>query len=50
MVSDHEAAYGELEKALASAGTEILSMEKIRPSLEDVFVSMIKSQKREGGV
>lgn len=50
VVSDHEAAYGELEKALASAGTEILSMEKIRPSLEDVFVSMIKSQKREGGV
>lgn len=50
VVSDHEAAYEELEKALASAGTEILSMEKIRPSLEDVFVSMIKSQKREGGV
>ena len=50
VVSDHETAYGELEKALVSAGTEILSMEKIRPSLEDVFVSMIKSQKREGGV
>ena len=50
VVSDHEAAYEELEKALASAGTEIQSMEKIRPSLEDVFVSMIKGQKREGGV
>ena len=50
VVSDHETAYGELEKALVSAGTEILSMEKIRPSLEDVFVSMIKGQKREGGV
>lgn len=49
VVADHEAVRAELEKEIELAGAEILSMERIRPSLEDVFVSMIKDQKRQGG-
>lgn len=49
VVSDHEAVQSEISKEIESAGAEIFSMERIRPSLEDVFVSMIKDQKRQGG-
>ncbi len=42
-VLDHERTVEELEKILAGSGVEILSMRKISPSLEDVFISTLKT-------
>jgi ABC-2 type transport system ATP-binding protein len=43
VVRDVKSGRQELSRALARRGIEVLSMEQIEPSLEDVFVSLIRS-------
>lgn len=50
VVSDYEGARTKLMEDLKSIDVEIKTMEKIRPSLEDVFVNIIKSQESGGGI
>jgi len=49
-VSNAQSATPEIESALNQANTKVLRIEKIQPSLEDVFVSLIESQERVQGV
>ena len=46
VVDDAEAAKLEIRRKLESAGIEILRLETITPSLEDVFVALIEAEDR----
>jgi len=46
VAGDGEAAAREIRKALRARGFAVASVEKIRPSLEDVFVSLIQARDR----
>jgi len=45
-VADETAAVAEIRGALAGAGIQILRLESITPSMEDVFVSLIEGQEK----
>ncbi len=47
VTGDGEAAAREIRRALPAAGLQVASVEKIRPSLEDVFVSLIEARDRD---
>jgi len=49
MVEDAEAAAPGLREILRGAGFEVEGLERIRPSLEDVFVSLIEARDRAEG-
>ena len=43
-VDNSDAASPEIRRALDDAGVSVLQMERIRPSMEDVFVAMIEQE------
>jgi ABC-2 type transport system ATP-binding protein len=45
-VDDPDATAERIRRKLAAAGIEVRRLEKILPSLEDVFVSMIEGEER----
>jgi ABC-2 type transport system ATP-binding protein len=49
VIPDADAAVPAIKKFLANKGITVSRMEKIRPSLEDVFVSLTTTSDEEGG-
>jgi uncharacterized protein YabE (DUF348 family) len=46
-VDDVEATSARVRQALAAKGIEVKRLERIEPSMEDVFVAMIEAEERK---
>jgi hypothetical protein len=46
-VDDAEATGARIRQALAAKGIEVTRLERIQPSMEDVFVALIEAEERK---